>query len=262
MHTLGKRAYRKVSRVRIPLFPPVKIMYKNIIKELELLSDKNRAEKFYSFFMTKKGGYGEGDEFLGLTNPLVRGVVKKYKKEILLSDIEKLLQNKYHEIRLAGVLFLVEMYARADMPLKKQIVYLYLKNVQHINNWDLVDLSVYKILGNYCLAIDDYSILYHLSETKFLWAERMSVVANWIIVKRKKFDVLLTLSKKFLSHKHDLMHKAVGWILREMGKSSDEGYNALIKFLDENAPKMPRTMLRYSIERLPQNLKQKYMNLK
>ncbi len=126
-------------------------MYKNIIKELENLSDKTRAKKFYLFFDTKKGGYGEGDEFLGLTNPIVRNIVKKYKNQISLDDIGLLIQNKYHEIRLAGLLFLVEMFVRADDKLKEQIVDLYLKNVRYINNWDLVDLSVYKILGKYCV---------------------------------------------------------------------------------------------------------------
>ena len=237
-------------------------MYKDIIKDLKSMSDKKRAEKFYLFFDTKKGGYGEGDEFLGLTNPVVRGVVKKYKNTISFDDIKNLLKNPYHEVRLTALLFMVEKFNKADDAERKKLVDLYISNAKYINNWDLVDLSVYKILGKYCIKKNDYTILYKLSETGHLWSERMSVVANWIIVRNNQFDVLLTLSKKFLSHKHDLMHKAVGWILREMGKNSTEGYKRLIKFLDENASVMPRTMLRYSIEKLPVKLKQKYMNMK
>ncbi len=237
-------------------------MYKDIVKDLKSVSDERRARIFYSFFDTKKGGYGEGDEFLGLTNPIVRGVVKKYKGKITFTDIENMLKNPYHEVRLTALLFMVEMFNKANDVEKEKLVKLYLLNTKYINNWDLVDLSVYKILGKYCVEKNDYSILYKLSETGHLWSERMSVVANWIIVRNNQFDVLLNLSKKFLSHKHDLMHKAVGWILREMGKSSTVGYEKLIEFLNENASKMPRTMLRYSIEKLPVKLKQKYMNMK
>lgn len=236
-------------------------MYDDIINDIQNLSNPKIAKGQLRFFKTGKGEYAEGDKFYGLKNPTIRILVKKYKDVRDFDIIQKLLHNSYHEVRLFALLLMVEIFNKSDLNVKKEIVNLYIKNVNYINNWDLVDLSVYKILGKYCLLIDDYSLLYNLSDTGHLWSERMSVVANWIIVKNGKFDILISLAKKFISHKHDLMHKAVGWILREMGKSSDEGYNQLLLFLDEYASVMPRTMLRYSIEKLSKNLQKKYMNL-
>lgn len=237
-------------------------MYNEILENIKNLSNEKIAKGQLRFFKTEKGGYAAGDMFYGLKNPTVRNLVKKYKNDVSFDDIQKLLKNPYHEVRLLAVLLMVEKFNKVDEAKKKRLVDIYLSNVKYINNWDLVDLSVYKILGKYCVEKNDYSLLYQLADSGFLWAERMAVVANWIIVKNNEFDVLLDFSKKFLLHKHDLMHKAVGWILREMGKSSTEGYKRLLGFLDENASKMPRTMLRYSIERLPTELKQKYMTMK
>ncbi len=236
-------------------------MYKQIIEDIQNLINDTVAKGQLRFFKTGKGQYAEGDKFYGLTNPVVRNLVKKYKNKVDIDTFAKLLKDPYHEVRLTSLLLMVEKFNKSDLLEKKKIVKLYIDNAQYINNWDLVDLSVYKILGKYCVEINDYSLLYKLSETKHLWSERMSIVANWIIVKNGEFDVFISLAKKFLSHKHDLMHKAVGWILREMGKSSDEGYKRLLNFLDENASCMPRTMLRYSIERLPKDLQKKYMNI-
>ncbi len=236
-------------------------MYDDIIKDIQLLKNDNVAKGQLRFFKTGKGEYAEGDKFYGLTNPVVRSLVKKYKAKVDLDVVQKLLKNPYHEVRLLSLLLMIELFNKSDLNGKKQIVEIYIKNAKYINNWDLVDLSVYKILGKYCLEINDYSLLYMLSETGHLWSERMSVVANWIIVKNENFEVLICLAKKFLSHKHDLMYKAVGWILREMGKSSDRGYKQLLLFLDEYAKVMPRTMLRYSIEKLPKELQKKYMNI-
>ena len=236
-------------------------MYDKIIKDIQSLKNNDVAKGQLRFFKTGKGDYAEGDKFYGLKNPVVRQIVKKYKGMVSIDDMKELLHNSYHEVRLVALLLMVEEFNKSDLIGKKKIVNLYVKNTKYINNWDLVDLSVYKILGKYCLLIDDYSLLYQLSETGFLWSERMSVVANWIIVKNKKFDVFISLAKKFLTHKHDLMHKAVGWILREMGKSSNDGYKQLLSFLDDYAGVMPRTMLRYSIEKLPKDLQKKYMNI-
>ena len=236
-------------------------MYDKIIKDIQSLKNNDVAKGQLRFFKTGKGDYAEGDKFYGLKNPVVRQIVKKYKGMVSIDDMKELLHNSYHEVRLVALLLMVEEFNKSDLIGKKKIVNLYVKNTKYINNWDLVDLSVYKILGKYCLLIDDYSLLYQLSETDFLWSERMSVVANWIIVKNKKFDVFISLAKKFLTHKHDLMHKAVGWILREMGKSSNDGYKQLLSFLDDYAGVMPRTMLRYSIEKLPKDLQKKYMNI-
>ena len=236
-------------------------MYDEILKDIKTYQNPEIAKGQLRFFKTGKGGYAEGDKFYGLKNPTVRTLVKKYKDVKDFTVIESLLHNDYHEVRLFALLLMVENFNKSDLEGKKKIVNLYVKNINYINNWDLVDLSVYKILGKYCLLINDYSLLYNLSEKKNLWSERISVVANWIIVKNGKFDVLIDLAKKFLSHKHDLMHKAVGWILREMGKSSNDGYKQLLSFLDDYAGVMPRTMLRYSIEKLPKTLQKKYMNI-
>ena len=236
-------------------------MYDEILKDIKTYQNPEIAKGQLRFFKTGKGGYAEGDKFYGLKNPTVRTLVKKYKDVKDFTVIERLLHNDYHEVRLFALLLMVENFNKSDLEGKKKIVNLYVKNINYINNWDLVDLSVYKILGKYCLLINDYSLLYNLSEKKNLWSERISVVANWIIVKNGKFDVLIDLAKKFLSHKHDLMHKAVGWILREMGKSSNDGYKQLLSFLDDYAGVMPRTMLRYSIEKLPKTLQKKYMNI-
>lgn len=232
-------------------------MYKKIITDLMEYKNPQKAKQMAKFFQAFEGGYGYGDKFLGIVNPDIRKIVKKYKNSVGLDDIERMIKSSYHEERLLSLLFLVELFSKAED--KKGLVDFYLDNATYINNWDLVDSSVYKILGQYCLDNDDYEILFKLSDTGQLWKERMSIVANWIIVKNGKFEILLTLSRKFLSHKHDLMHKAVGWILREMGKSSTDGYKALLNFLDENANVMPRTMLRYSLEKLPIELKNKYM---
>lgn len=226
--------------------------------EKEILSKQNieKQKVFKNFFKTNKGQYGEGDIFLGLSVPEQRKITKKYYKEIGFNDLQKLIQNKIHEYRLIALLILIEKY-NSDSLIKKQCVDFYLKNTKYINNWDLVDLSCYKILGDY-LIDKDRSVLYKLSESYDLWEKRISIISTFAFIKNKEYKDTLEISKKLLKDKHDLIHKAVGWMLREVGKRIGEEYEEI--FLKKYYKIMPRTMLRYSIERFSEEKKKKYMS--
>lgn len=228
-----------------------------IINEIKTFANEESAQHCQRFFKTGKGEYAEGDLFYGLNTPQIRSIVKKYSKSVSLDTIEKLLPNPYHEVRCVSLLFLIELYKKGDLKTKSDVYNLYLKNVQYINNWDLVDISCYKILGCHAYNNKNLSDLRKLSASKHLWSERISVVSQYYFIKRGDFSMILELSEKFLTHKHDLMHKAVGWMLREMGKIDEK---PLYEFLDKNYKLMPRTMLRYSLEKLPESKRKYYMN--
>ncbi len=206
-------------------------------------SNSVRAMHHLRFFKTGKGEYGDGDCFLGLTNPQCHDFAKQF-KNITLEQTELLLQNKYHEIRLIALFILVRKYKTKDINLKVQIYSLYLKNTKHINNWDLVDLSASKILGTHLLD-KKRDILTTLANSKNLWEERIAIIATHTFIKNKDYTPTLNLAKQFLTHKHDLIHKACGWMLREVGKQDKPVLSA---FLTEHKNNMPRTMLRYAIE--------------
>lgn len=227
-----------------------------IIEEIKSYADEKSAQHCQRFFKTGKGEYAEGDLFYGLNTPQVRGIVKKYSKKVSLSEIEKLLPHPYHEVRCVGLLLMVEMYEKGNPESRPDIHNLYLKNVQYINNWDLVDITCHKIAGRHAYEKKDLSHLKKLADSKHLWSERISVVSTYYLIKRADFSLILELSEKFLTHKHDLMHKAVGWMLREMGKMDEK---PLYDFLDKHHKVMPRTMLRYSLEKLPKDKKEHYM---
>jgi len=206
------------------------------------------------FFKTKKGQYGEGDIFLGITVPDQRRVAKRY-KESSFDDVKKLLENKIHEYRLTGLLILAEKFNESDDLQRKKIIDLYLGNIKHVNNWDLVDLSADKILGAY-LQDKDKSILKKMAVSKSLWERRIAIVSTFAFIKQKRFDDTLKISKLLISDKEDLIHKAVGWMLREIGKRNKKKE---ISFLKKYYKKMPRTMLRYSIERFSESEKKFFM---
>lgn len=206
------------------------------------------------FFKTGKGQYGEGDKFLGIRAPKTREIAKKYYKTTPLTEIQRMLDNPYHEIRLCALLMMVFIYEKTDR--KEEIVNLYLKNTKNINNWDLVDNTAHKIIGAHYIKTKNPKIIKKLAESNHLWSERIAVVAQWSIVKTKEYALLLDLCEKFLTHRHDLMHKAVGWMLREAGKQDEA---VLLGFLDKHCKTMPRTALRYAIERLSPGLRQYYM---
>lgn len=226
----------------------------NVLEEIKSLANPEQAKHLQRFFKTGRGQYGEGDLFLGIKVPIVRSVAKKYYGEISLEEINELLNNKLHEVRLLALLLMVLKYEKNHG--RTEIFQLYLNNVQNINNWDLVDLSAPRIIGHYVFENNNSEIFYTLANSEHLWSERISVISQYYFLKRGEFSHLLRLSENFLTHNHDLMHKAVGWMLREMGKVYS---SPLYDFLDKYHKVMPRTMLRYSIEKLPQEERLHYM---
>ena len=230
-------------------------MTKETIKQqLATYGSPEKAAHSSYFFKTGKGQYGEGDRFLGVTVPEIR-LVAKQNKNLPFPEVEKLLHDEIHECRLCALVILMEQFRKAEEKTKKRIYEFYLANTRHINNWDLVDLSCRDIVGEW-LVDKNRSPLYRLAESEWLWDQRIAVVATHAFIRRNDFEDVISLSEKFLTHKHDLMHKACGWMLREAGKRDE---TVLTYFLDKHAPQMPRTMLRYSIERLSPGLRTHYM---
>ncbi len=222
-------------------------------KEIEKLSNPVKAKLLQRFFKTGKGEYGEGDIFLGITVPEQRKIAKKY-KDLKLNDIQDLLNSNFHEHRLVALIILVEKYEKGDN--KKQIVDFYLKNTHNINNWDLVDLTSHKILGKYLLD-KDRSILFKLAKSKNLWEKRISIISTFAFIRNKDFSYSLKIAELLLKDKHDLIHKAVGWMLREIGKKDQDAEEA---FLKKYYKLMPRTMLRYAIEKFKPEKRKRYLN--
>jgi 3-methyladenine DNA glycosylase AlkD len=222
-------------------------------KDLEEKSSPAKAKLLSGFFKTGKGEYGEGDVFIGVIVPDQRAVAKKY-VHLSLSDLQKLISSKIHEHRLTALLILIEKYKKNPSE-RKKIVDFYLANTKHINNWDLVDLSSHKILGDYLLD-KDVSVLYKLAKSSNIWERRIAIISTAAFINQKRFEHTLKISEILLKDEHDLMHKAAGWMLREVGKRNLE---AELKFLDRNAPDMPRTMLRYAIEKFSEQKKKHYM---
>jgi len=227
----------------------------DIIKEFQKLENPEKAIHLQRFFKTGKGQYGEGDIFLGITVPEQRKIANKF--NLSLDELQKLLDSKIHEHRLTSLFILNKKFKKADKREKQEIFDFYLKNVNksNINNWDLVDSSAHKIIGNF-LEDKDRKILYNLAKSKNLWEKRISIISAFWFIKNNEFQDAINLAEILLNDKHDLIHKAVGWMLREIGKRDK---SVLINFLNKHSKKMPRTMLRYSIEKLNKNEKQKYM---
>jgi len=217
-----------------------------IIKKMKIVSSPQRAKNLSRFFKTGPGEYGEGDVFLGVTVPQIRAIVKE-NRDIDLGEVKILFASKYHEVRLAGALCLVEMSRTADIKTQKKIFDIYLKHRGRINNWDLVDLSAPTVAGEYLLAApSERKIIRKLSQEKSMWSRRIAILATFAFIRAGRFNESLALAKKYLTDKEDLMHKATGWMLREVGKRDKK---ILEKFLKQHAAVMPRTMLRYAIEK-------------
>lgn len=229
------------------------------INEIKCGGNKELANHHQKFFKTGKGEYGEGDLFLGLTAPQMKEIVKKFYKELSLDEVSKLLQNPYHEIRSGALQVMVKKYQKGSEKEKSDIFNLYLANTSRINNWDLVDITAHHIVGHYVYHYSSKEVLRTLSKSNHLWSERISVIAPLYFIRQNDFDFTLEMCQYFLPHKHDLMHKATGWMLREVGKRD---INFLYDFLDKNAQYMPRTMLRYAIERLPEEKRKSYLAVK
>ena len=216
-------------------------------KRLREAADPQKAAFFPSFFKTGKGEYGEGDIFIGVTVPVLRKLVKEF-RHLDYAEIRQLLQSKIHEERLLSLLALVDRFGKSDEPERKKIFGFYMKNLAHVNNWDLVDSSAPYIVGGY-LEERDRSILYKLAKSKRLWDRRVAVVATFKFIRNGDFGDTLAISGILLDDGEDLMHKAAGWMLREVYKRDAAiAENFIARFME----RMPRTMLRYAIERFPE----------
>jgi 3-methyladenine DNA glycosylase AlkD len=210
------------------------------------LRDKNKAEILQWFFKTNKGQYGEGDKFLGIVVPKIRKIAKEF-EDTSFDEIEKLLKSEWHEFRLTALIILVYKFKKTkDKKNKKDIYDFYLKNTKYINNWDLVDLTARDIVGGYLLD-KDRKVLYKLAKSKNLWEKRIAIISTFEFIRNMDFIETIKISEILLADKHDLIHKAVGWMLREVGKRDEA---LLREFLDKHKTEMPRTCLRYSIEKL------------
>lgn len=236
---------------------------KEITQRFLSLGDPKEAHHLARFFKTGEGEYGFGDKFLGIRVPVTRSIVREYKNAVNIDSCIILIQSEWHEIRLAGFLLLIELYLKAkkqkDLFKAEEIVKVYINHIQYGNNWDLVDLVCGPILGDWLIDNpQERHILDQFAEMdQSLWHQRVAIVSTLSLIRVGLYSDTIRISKKFLSHKHDLIHKATGWMLREMGKRG--GYDELISFLEKYATVMPRTALRYSIERFPENLRQYYL---
>ena len=227
---------------------------KRLINELETLANKEQAENLQRFFKTGKGEYGDGDIFLGISVPMQRKIAKRY-LNLSLSKIQELLKSEIHEHRFIALLILIEKYAKGNERDKENIFGFYLKNTKYINNWDLVDISSHKIIGDF-LKEKDRKILYALANSKNLWEKRISIISTFSFIKDKDFGDALALSEILMNDSHDLIHKAVGWVLREIGNKDLEVEENFLKF---HYKKMPRMMLRYAIEKFEEGKRKKYL---
>lgn len=225
--------------------------------DLKSVARPEKVEILSGFFKTGKGGYGEGDIFIGVVVPDNRKIAKRY-FTISMLEIETMLASEIHEHRLSALLCLVEKYTKSNDCEKKDIVDFYLSHTAGINNWDLVDLSAPQIIGNYMLT-HDHSTLFYLSQSSNMWEQRIAIVSTYTLIKNKMFDTTIALATHYLNHKHDLIHKATGWMLREMGKRDE---SVLISFLNSYSTSMPRTTLRYAIEKLDPDTRSYYMKKK
>ncbi len=221
-----------------------------IQKSLRELANPAKAKILQGFFKTGKGQYGEGDIFLGVTVPQSRNIAKKF-KTLTLSEIKSLLTSKIHEERLIAILLLVHNYPNNQ----EKIYSFYLNNTNQINNWDLVDLSAPNIIGTHLLN-KDKSILYTLAKSENLWEKRIAIVSTFTFIRNNQFQDTIEISKILLNDKHDLIHKATGWMLRELGKRN---LPLLETFLKQNYKQIPRTTLRYAIERFPEEKRKVYL---
>lgn len=230
----------------------------DLCKKLHALADPERAAGSMRFFKTGPGEYGEGDRFLGVAVPQLRSL-SKMADEFDDAETLSLLHSKWHEERMLALFILVRRFTRAKNDVaRKSVVDLYLANTRWVNNWDLVDCSSSYILGPWLLG-RDRRILHQLAASANMWEQRIAVLATFAFIRADDFVDILALSKILLTHPHDLMHKACGWMLREVGKRD---LGTLRKFLDAHATRMPRTMLRYAIEKLPEPERQKFLATK
>lgn len=226
----------------------------SVIIDLKHAADKQKALILSRFFKTGKGEYGEGDVFWGINVPTQHTIAKKY-INLPIEEIQELIESPVHECRLTGILILVGKFKKADEILRKDLHTFYLKHSKKVNNWDLVDSSAEELVGEYLLD-KDTAILEKYARSDNLWQRRIAMIATYAFIKKGRFEETIKIATILLHDQHDLIHKAVGWMLREVGKRDQA---VLLSFLDVHAKSMPRTMLRYAIEKLSSDQKQHYM---
>lgn len=224
--------------------------------KLNEFADPEKAAFLPHFFKTKPGDYGEGDQFIGITVPNIRKVVKHCYKEINRAEVEKLMNDTVHEYRFAALLILIHQFEKASsVQDQENIIAFYLRNIDTVNNWDLVDLSAPKLLGPY-LTDKDKKLLYDFSYSNTLWKQRIAILTTFHFIRLNQFDDTLKIAAILLNHPHDLIHKAVGWMLREIG---NRDFETEFKFLKVHYKSMPRTMLRYAIEKFDTKLRDQFL---
>ncbi len=233
---------------------PAKATAQDVQRGLRRLADDTIAQHSQGFFKTGKGEYGEGDRFLGIRVPVIRKQARQF-SAMPLNEAGQLLRSPWHEERLCALFILVEKYRKADAPARKSIFRLYKSNLKHINNWDLVDSSAHQIVGAY-LEDKDRALLYEFAQSNNLWKRRIAMVATCHYIKKGDLRDALRIAEILLPDREDLIHKAAGWMLREVGKQDTA---ALKAFLRKHCRAMPRTMLRYAIERFPEPERKKYL---
>ena len=225
-----------------------------LTQKLESLASPEIAAKSQRFFKTGKGEYGEGDRFLGIRVPILRQQARDF-QQMSLTQVLRCLKSAYHEERLCALLILVRKFESGDEKLRERIFRYYLDNTRYINNWDLVDSSAYQIVGAYLLT-RERAILYQLAKSDSLWERRIAMIATYQFIKNQQYDDALAIAELLLLDQQDIIHKAVGWMIREVG---NRDRNRAQQFLDPYYQAMPRTMLRYSIEKFPEPLRQNYL---
>jgi 3-methyladenine DNA glycosylase AlkD len=226
----------------------------DIQKRLKKLGNKRHAAISQRFFKTGPGEYGEGDVFIGIRVPILRKLVKEY-LDLALKDVKTLLRSKYHEERLLSLFIMIDQFSKGENVTRTIIYDMYLENTGFVNNWDLVDSSAEHIVGAY-LMDRSKAMLYRLAQSEDLWERRISIMSTFHFVKRHEFSETLKISKMLLFDRQDLIHKATGWMLREIGKRHLQSEES---FLKVHYKKMPRTMLRYAIEKFPEHKRQRYL---
>lgn len=231
-------------------------MITDLINDLREIATPERAKQTARFFKNGKGEYGEGDIFIGVSNPQVRETVKKY-YEIPIDELQDLLESNIHEFRFAALVILVYQFKKHKNR-REELFNFYLQHLKYINNWDLVDCSCRDIVGAY-LFDKDRSILDEMALVPHLWTQRVAIISTWYFIREKQFDDTLRISELFINHKHDLIHKATGWMLREVW--SKGGKQKVENFLEKHIREIPRTMLRYAIEKMPVEQKRALMTM-
>lgn len=229
------------------------VLTEQIIEALREKAIPEKASFLPKFFKTGPGEYGEGDQFLGVTVPDQRAISKLFFKEISLEEFAFLVRHPIHEVRLTGLLALVYCYEKTKNELEqKELVDFYLANLDHVNNWDLIDSSSHQILGHFYWK-KEKTLFYELADSGHLWRQRAAIISSYFWIKKGEFADALALAVKLKNHPHDLMHKAVGWMLREIG---NRNFETEMEFLKKHYQSMPRTALRYAIEKFPEDLRQ------